>query len=700
MSLGIPQRTFSFEEHDEQSHRPDQRYQSQEYTQYSDNPRHVSPVANSPSPHQPFHSSSPPPPPTHRAFHHPGAHPNSSFGQYHSERSYGAPVGTAYSSPEPRSISDTTPGADNLSDGAPGGGIAELPREEPPYASFAPSPPRNVQRRPIPATMPTDDTYGSSSNVPLAAAALPPAMISGSANTSNRSLPIGQSPFRHEDNYSFSDNGYLPNVTYSQRDPPAGFGSIDPMDIEDDGDDGITRANPKRKSLLSLARPQSREASQSSAVGAAGGVAAATGFFGRKGSGNSNGQYDAVPNSTTNLGIDHEPEKSEWLSKQNSGSKRLRWIVGTIIVIIIVGAIVGGVIGGVLGSRNKGDDSGPSTNYGESAEEDDGRGDLGLNSAEIKRLMNNRDLHKVFPGMDYTPINTQYPECLHFPPSQNNVTRDMAVLSQLTNRVRLYGTDCNQTEMVLHAIERLELTDMKVWLGVWLGDNDTTNDRQVEHMWTILDDRGEDPFAGIVIGNEVLFREDLTATQLGRVLSDTKKQLARKNIDLPLATSDLGDNWRNEPFLVDDVDVVMANIHPFFAGVTAEEAAGWTWDFWNNNDIPLTQGTSKKNMISEVGWPSDGGNSCGARDCTTRTEGSVAGIEEMNTFMENWVCQSMDNETMYFWFEAFDEPWKIRFNEEDEGKEWEDKWGLMDVNRKLKPGIKIPDCGGRTPSYV
>lgn len=47
-------------------------------------------------------------------------------------------------------------------------------------------------------------------------------------------------------------------------------------------------------------------------------------------------------------------------------------------------------------------------------------------------------------------------------------------------------------------------------------------------------------------------------------------------------------------------------------------------------------------------------------------------------------------------FEAFDEPWKVEFNQP--GKAWEDKWGLMDSARKLKPGIKIPDCGGKTAS--
>lgn len=55
------------------------------------------------------------------------------------------------------------------------------------------------------------------------------------------------------------------------------------------------------------------------------------------------------------------------------------------------------------------------------------------------------------------------------------------------------------------------------------------------------------------------------------------------------------------------------------------------------------------------------------------------------------VCCKANNEIR---FEAFDEPWKIQFNTEDEA--WEDKWGLMDSARKLKPGLKIPDCDGKT----
>lgn len=381
------------------------------------------------------------------------------------------------------------------------------------------------------------------------------------------------------------------------------------------------------------------------------------------------------------------------MAKEKTKNKKWKLLIVILIFLVIVGAIVGGVVGGMMGSR-RGGGGGGGTKHGDSAEDDEKKnGDLDKDSAEIKKLMNNPDLHRVFPGMDYTPINTQYPACLHNPPSQNNITRDVAVLSQLTNKIRLYGTDCNQTEMVLHAIEKLDLKDdVKVWLGVWQDDNSTTNARQLDQMWTILEDYGDEPFEGIIVANEILFREEMTITTLGSILAEVRTNLTKKGLDLPVATSDLGDDWTQE--LADDSDYIMANIHPFFAGKEASEAASWTMWFWETRNKQFWKADKKKNIISETGWPTKGGRNCGG--ATTCEVGSVAGIDELNTFMADWVCQALTNGTNYFWFEAFDEPWKVRFNEK--GKEWEDQWGLMTVNRELKDGVKIPDCGGKTVS--
>lgn len=99
----------------------------------------------------------------------------------------------------------------------------------------------------------------------------------------------------------------------------------------------------------------------------------------------------------------------------------------------------------------------------------------------------------------------------------------------------------------------------------------------------------------------------------------------------------------------------MANVHPFFAGVTVEDAPGWTWEFTDNNNYAIARQTlnNPNVIVSEVGWPSGGGTNMG----------SVAGIDEMNDFLQNYVCEANKNGTEYFWFVPFDEPWKERYNE-------------------------------------
>ncbi|KAF7514362.1 hypothetical protein GJ744_000132 [Endocarpon pusillum] len=578
-----------------------------------------------------------------------------------------------------------------------------------------PSDPAYLAQRPAeaPRHLRQQGSY-SSSTIPIAAGAatpgsitpiIPPSDGSGQsfplADYQSRHIPTAQYPYQHSP-YQNSSLNFAPQVSDAD---------INPQNIADDGDDGFM-PDPKRKSMLGMRSTSSNEAGTSAAAGgaAAGGIMGALGgLAGRKQKAQTPGVgYDPVvqPGDLGNMDAEGHrgAEKSEWLSRQTTGNNKMRWVVGLAIGLVIVLAIVGGIVGGVLGSRSTAKSSGetesPSGNSINNANDDTAsNGDLSKGSAEIKKLMNNRDLHRVFPAIDYTPWGTQYPLCVEFPPSQNNVTRDMAVLSQLTNTVRLYGTDCNQTEMVLHAIDRLGLSSMKVWLGVWIETNTTTNERQLEQMYKILKDVSDHSiFKGVIVGNEALYRAgvDKAASKenLIEILTQVKSNFTSLNYDLLVATSDLGDNWDSS--LVQASDAVMSNIHPFFAGVPVEEAAGWTWSFWQMKDAPLTAGTDKKQIISETGWPSGGGNDCGTltTECANPTSGSVAGIDEMNTFMADFVCQAMDNGTDYFWFEAFDEPWKIVYN--TPGQEWEDKWGLMYSDRQLKPGLKIPDCGGRT----
>ncbi|KAL4808724.1 glycoside hydrolase superfamily [Aspergillus unguis] len=592
-----------------------------------------------------------------------------------------------------RTNSTATPGMDNLGPAAVGGGISGIalgvanthdrqsgvdafrdtdagngyiPAERGYHTTgadnpYVPAPPDAISR----------ETVGS--NAPLGAAAAPlgswtpqsgsrHSFLDGSYPAAGAAAAAGPGPYQRHSAYSAHDYG----------------GDINPEEIIDDGDDGFAAPSQRNNA-----------AGGAAAGGAAGGLLG--GFFGAKKA--ADVSYGPVPGA----GLSSAEKGGQYTKPRPSGGSRKRgWIIGGILAFIVVGAIVGGAVGGTLGNRSP-ESKSDSEATGTADDDSEKNGDLDKNSEEIKSLMAMDGLHKVFPGMDYTPWGVQHPECDKWPPSQNNVTRDIAVLSQLTNTVRLYGTDCNQTEMVLHAIDRLELTDMKLWLGVWIDTNTTTNSRQLSQLYDILDNRKDHSiFKGAIIGNEALYRAGDTVSEARKNLisymKDVRKHFSDHNIDIKVATSDLGDNW--DETLADATDVVMSNVHPFFGGVEVDQAASWTWSFWNSHDAPLTKGTNKGNIIAEVGWPSGGGNDCGdGANCKTDTSGAVAGVKEMNQFMADWVCQALENGTEYFWFEAFDEPWKIKFNEGDE--QWEDKWGLMDPGRNLKDGIKIPDCGGK-----
>lgn len=496
-------------------------------------------------------------------------------------------------------------------------------------------------------------SYGS--NVPLA----PGAAAAAGMYSSNSSMhSVGHPP----QGVPYQDSPYN-RYSSTNLDLATGMGHINPNDVADDDDWGMgpnNANNPanKRRSFLPMgaSRGQSRDGSRNGspgssinngAVGAGVGAAAAGGAFAAT-------KYNPVPtvasgSNSSNPELIHE-KHSEWKAKDDVHKRKKRmWIAVSIIAIILLGAILGGVLGAMLSKNGgKGSRDGSDPEQAASAVAKDNKDDLGKNSDEIKKLMNNPGLHKVFPGMDYTPLNTQFPDCLKVGPSQNNITRDMAVMSQLTNAVRLYGTDCNQTQMLIHAIDRLEIKDsMKIWLGVWLDSNDTTTQRQIDQTWTILDDYGCDYFKGIIIGNEVLYRKDLTATELLGHITDFRKNITDHKCKLPVAMADLGDNWTAE--MATKVDYVMSNVHPFFAGIDVKQAAGWTWNFWTQHDVQLTANSNNiKQVIAEVGWPSAGGKNCGEGPSSC-PGGSVAGIDEMNQFMEDWICPSMKNKTEYFW---------------------------------------------------
>src|SRR6202007_1489574 len=63
-----------------------------------------------------------------------------------------------------------------------------------------------------------------------------------------------------------------------------------------------------------------------------------------------------------------------------------------------------------------------------------------------------------------------------------------------------------------------------------------------------------------------------------------------------------------------------------------------------------------------VGWPSGGGS----------VNSSVAGIQEMQYFLNTFPTAAKNADVTYYWFEGYDEPWKVIYDTAT--AQYEDKW--------------------------
>ena len=218
--------------------------------------------------------------------------------------------------------------------------------------------------------------------------------------------------------------------------------------------------------------------------------------------------------------------KPAWLQEEQKARRKRKWIIISVVLILLVAAATGVTVY-LVKFRHSGGGSSPESNSGPS----NGRNGYGATAGNLKK---DSSLKKIFDGMDYTPLNSQYPQCGSI---QANVTADVAILSQLTSRVRLYGTDCDQATMVLDAIQELKV-NLTVFVGVWVDNNSTTLNRQLNAMYDILKKYPPSLIEGIAVGNEVLFRQDLTLTQLISLIKEVKANVTAMNLgkSIPICT--------------------------------------------------------------------------------------------------------------------------------------------------------------------
>ncbi|KAK6464127.1 cell wall endo-beta-1,3-glucanase [Scheffersomyces coipomensis] len=276
----------------------------------------------------------------------------------------------------------------------------------------------------------------------------------------------------------------------------------------------------------------------------------------------------------------------------------------------------------------------------------------------------------IFHGLAYSPMEALEPSCGI---NKTETIYDLVKLSTVTSRIRNYGMQCNQSDFILDSIQSLNL-NMTLAMGIWIGKNDKVNRNQLNTMKYIVKKYPQSMFDSIFIGNEVLFREDKSSNQLIEYIKETKKFL--KSIGykkIPVGTSEIGSLLNKDLF--EECDIVGANIHPYFTGNSVEGASNWTLEFLEYQMEPLNY-KNKTIIVSEVGWPTDGGN----------FRRSVANIPNFKYFISDYICKMKNVNYGWYYFEAFDEPWKKVFYE---GKNrWETSWGLFNSDRSNKLNLR------------
>lgn len=376
-------------------------------------------------------------------------------------------------------------------------------------------------------------------------------------------------------------------------------------------------------------------------------------------------------------------QDNRWLEKQQSSNKKSKWmVIGGIVA--LVGIVVIGVAVGITVSKHK-----------SSSDSSSGSAVTQSNPNDPSSFKKDSRLIPSFYGLAYTPEGSQLPNCGN---KLADVITDIQLLSQLTTRIRLYGADCNQSALVLDAIQQTKV-NMTVYLGNYAvpNDNGTAYTRQKTEIQSVIETFGTDHISGITVGNEFMLNY-LTAngatdpnSAVGNTgaalliadINDTRSMISQMSLNktLTIGTADAGAYFNT--LVLEQADFGMSNVHPWFANVSIDQAADWTAEFFNTNNVQAAAALTNtpEMFIAETGWPtksSDAGNA--------NNGPSLASEANLQIFLDTFVCQANTNGTGYFFFEYFDEPWKDAQFGGVEG--W---WGLFNSNRTLK-NIQIPNC--------
>lgn len=239
--------------------------------------------------------------------------------------------------------------------------------------------------------------------------------------------------------------------------------------------------------------------------------------------------------------------------------------------------------------------------------------------------------------------------------TEEQVKRRIQIIKPYTKWVRSFScVDGNE-----HIPRIAKQNGIKTLVGAWLGDDLDMNEDEIEGLIALAKEGFVDIAA---VGNEVMYRGDLTEDQLLEYINRVKEALP----GIPVGYVDAYYEFSHRPKITEACDVILSNCYPYWEGCNIEHSLNHMQQMYFQ---AIDAGKGKKVIITETGWPSEGGS----------LRGAVSSAENAMKYFINTQSWSLKSNIDIFYFSSFDESWKVGA-EGDVGA----YWGLWDKHEKLK----------------
>lgn len=152
---------------------------------------------------------------------------------------------------------------------------------------------------------------------------------------------------------------------------------------------------------------------------------------------------------------------------------------------------------------------------------------------------------KTTMGVTFDPRRKEYTQENNLFPTEAQIDEDLALLENKVHAVRTYSMLKG-----LHKVPELAAKHgLNTTIGAWIDGNLEKNRQEIEALLQ-ASNQNNPKIVRVMVGNEVLFRDDIPKEQLIEYIREVKKRTWR-----PVSTSETFDIWLKNPDLVKEVDL-------------------------------------------------------------------------------------------------------------------------------------------------